>query len=79
MPHFFALPPAGDAAQPGEAFAKPLAVSPALAITAALVAGVHLRSGDLCPQCQGGPLDYDGLLNLTCARCGYTPGGGCFS
>lgn len=38
-----------------------------------------MRAGDLCPQCQGGPLDYDGLLNLTCARCGCTPGGGCFS
>lgn len=44
-----------------------------------LVAGIHLRSGDLCPQCQSERLDYDGLLNLTCPKCGFTPGGGCFS
>jgi hypothetical protein len=44
-----------------------------------LVAGIHLRSGDLCPQCRVERLDYDGLLNLICPGCGFTPGGGCFS
>ncbi len=33
------------------------------------------RSGDLCPRCQAGHLDYDGLLNLVCLHCGYTVGG----
>ena len=44
-----------------------------------LVAGIHLRSGDVCPRCRGERLDYDGLLNLVCPVCGFTPGGGCFS
>jgi hypothetical protein len=38
------------------------------------------RSGDLCPNCQAGRLDYDGLLNLSCQACGYVAdgsGGGC--
>lgn len=38
----------------------------------------ELRRGDLCPQCKQGRLDYDGLLNLSCDRCGYTLGG-CFT
>ena len=68
-PHFFGLRLAIGADQPKskEVLGKPP------------VSDVHLRSGDLCPQCQNELLDYDGLLNLTCARCGYTPGGGCFS
>jgi hypothetical protein len=35
--------------------------------------------GDLCLQCHVGRLDYDGLLHLTCALCGYTlaDGAGC--
>ena len=39
----------------------------------------ELRPGSLCPQCQDGQLDYDGTLNLSCQRCGYTlsGGGGC--
>lgn len=28
--------------------------------------------GELCPRCQEGHLDYDGLLNLVCQQCGYT-------
>lgn len=36
------------------------------------------RSGDLCPRCALAPLDYDGLLNLSCPECGYTVGG-CFT
>jgi hypothetical protein len=43
------------------------------------VAGIDLRSGDVCPQCQIERLDYDGLLNLTCPGCGFSPSGGCFS
>ncbi len=35
-----------------------------------------LRSGDGCPACQVGRLDYDGLLNLSCSRCGYSLSGG---
>lgn len=36
------------------------------------------RQGDNCPLCGQGHLDYDGLLNLTCAQCGYAIGG-CFT
>jgi uncharacterized protein (DUF983 family) len=36
----------------------------------------HLRSGDTCPRCQTGKMEYDGLLNLTCIQCGYIIGGG---
>jgi len=36
------------------------------------------RSGDLCPHCDEGRLDYDGLLNLACPNCGYSLGG-CFT
>lgn len=39
--------------------------------------GRPLRAGDLCPACQHGKLDYDGLLNLACPECGYAQGG-CF-
>jgi len=28
-------------------------------------------AGESCPQCRVGKLDYDGCLNLACARCGY--------
>jgi hypothetical protein len=38
----------------------------------------ELRAGDLCPSCRSGHLDYDGLLNLVCPRCGYGLGG-CFT
>jgi hypothetical protein len=38
----------------------------------------ELRSGDLCPKCKRGVLDYDGLLNLSCPKCGYAVGG-CFT
>jgi len=38
-----------------------------------------LRSGSVCPQCGQGRLDYNGLLQLECPRCGYASGegGGC--
>lgn len=36
------------------------------------------RSGDICPQCDAGKLDYDGMLNLACPKCGYAVGG-CFT
>jgi uncharacterized protein (DUF983 family) len=35
-----------------------------------------LHSGARCPQCGTGILDYDGLLNLACAFCGFNIGGG---
>jgi protein-arginine kinase activator protein McsA len=38
----------------------------------------ELRSGDQCPSCQSGYMDYDGMLNLTCSNCDYTQGG-CFT
>ncbi len=37
-----------------------------------------LHQGDLCPQCKAGRLEYDGMLNLGCPRCGYALGG-CFT
>ncbi|RPI86281.1 MAG: hypothetical protein EHM41_09000 [Chloroflexi bacterium] len=36
------------------------------------------RSGDACPKCKRGKLDYDGMLNLSCSECGYTLAG-CFT
>jgi hypothetical protein len=48
-------------------------------LTAARVAVLsEPRVGDACPACQEGRLDYDGLLNLTCAKCGYSLSG-CFT
>jgi uncharacterized protein (DUF983 family) len=38
----------------------------------------EVRPGDLCPQCHEGRLDYNGLLNLACPKCGYALGG-CFT
>ena len=38
----------------------------------------RLRAGELCPQCQTERLDYDGLLNLACPKCGVVAGG-CFT
>ena len=39
---------------------------------------VEHRSGDQCPLCNQGTLDYDGMLNLTCPECGFAVGG-CFT
>lgn len=40
----------------------------------------ELRAGDICPVCQKEYLDYNGLLNLACPRCGEMAGtGGSFS
>ncbi len=36
------------------------------------------RPGELCPRCRQARLDYDGVLNLVCPRCGYTATG-CFT
>lgn len=38
-----------------------------------------LRAGDPCPKCNVERLDYDGLLNLACPKCGPVQAGGCFS
>jgi ribosomal protein L37AE/L43A len=43
---------------------------------------VHRRapgSGDYCPNCRQGTLNYNGMLELECPHCGYTlsGGGGC--
>lgn len=35
-----------------------------------------LRAGSLCPKCGEGKLDYNGLLELECPRCGYVASGG---
>lgn len=37
-----------------------------------------LKPKDLCPHCQQGQLDYDGLLNLCCDQCGFILAG-CFT
>jgi uncharacterized protein (DUF983 family) len=38
----------------------------------------RLKAKDLCPACQSGRMDYNGMLNLECDQCGYTVGG-CFT
>ena len=37
-----------------------------------------IRLGGICPVCEIGIFDYDGLLNLKCPNCGYSAGG-CFT
>jgi len=37
-----------------------------------------LRPGQICPHCNVERLDYDGMLNLVCPRCGLAMGG-CFT
>ncbi|MBN1145918.1 MAG: hypothetical protein JXA78_01580 [Anaerolineales bacterium] len=39
---------------------------------------VRLRAGDLCPTCGAERLEYDGMLNLACPKCGYALSG-CFT
>lgn len=39
--------------------------------------GERLRAGMICPRCQVGKLDYNGLLQLTCPECGLTEAGAC--
>jgi hypothetical protein len=38
-----------------------------------------LYKGSLCPRCRKGKLDYNGLLQLECPKCGFvsSEGGGC--
>ena len=38
----------------------------------------EFRSGELCPVCHTGHMDYNGLLNLECDQCRFTVGG-CFT
>jgi uncharacterized protein (DUF983 family) len=39
---------------------------------------IDLRSGNLCPACGKGRLDYNGSIELECPECGFTLGdGGC--
>lgn len=38
----------------------------------------RLRAGDICPKCKQEKLDYDGLLNLICPKCGIASSG-CFT
>ena len=39
---------------------------------------VPLRKDSICPQCNSGKLDYNGLLQLECSACGFVnaEGGG---
>jgi hypothetical protein len=64
----FDNPPA-DARRTGLPFVQNLDAQPARR---------ELRAGDLCPICGEERLDYDGLLNLSCRRCG-TAVSGCFT
>jgi uncharacterized protein (DUF983 family) len=40
---------------------------------------VFIRRGSTCPHCNEGKLDYNGLLELECDKCGYSlsSGAGC--
>ena len=38
----------------------------------------EFQIGDICPVCQIGHLDYNGVLNLECPQCRYTLSG-CFT
>ncbi len=37
---------------------------------------VRYHAGDLCPMCKSARLEYDGLLNLVCPKCGTISVGG---
>jgi hypothetical protein len=41
-----------------------------------LIAILPLRKDSLCPLCGNGYLDYNGLLQLECAVCGFVDGEG---
>lgn len=38
----------------------------------------EIKTGDLCPLCGLGHLEYNGVLNLECDHCKYSLGG-CFT
>jgi uncharacterized protein (DUF983 family) len=57
---------------------KEIALNVEYASPAPVNISLEARVGDLCPQCEEGRLDYDGLLNLACPKCGYALGG-CFT
>lgn len=46
-------------------------------LACSLTPNVSLRPGMLCPRCGKGRVDYDGLLNLVCPKCGLTEAGAC--
>ncbi len=35
-----------------------------------------LRCGSVCPKCGEARLDYNGVLDLQCPKCGFVAGGG---
>jgi hypothetical protein len=37
---------------------------------------IRYHAGDLCPLCNIARLEYDGLLNLVCPKCGTVSVGG---
>ncbi len=37
-----------------------------------LIPGKRLREGMICPRCHQAKIEYDGLLNLVCPKCGLT-------
>jgi hypothetical protein len=47
-------------------------------INSSRTGSIEMREGDLCPRCREVRLDYDGLLNLSCPKCGFTLAG-CFT
>lgn len=39
---------------------------------------LYAQAGKLCPVCGEAEIDYDGMLNLVCPKCGFYEGG-CFT
>lgn len=58
---------------------KPPAFTPPVFSGADAASSKPIRPGDICPQCGQGKMDYNGLLELECIKCGYviSGGGGC--
>ena len=49
-----------------------------LPVPAILDHPIYAQAGKLCPVCGEAELDYDGMLNLVCPKCGFYEGG-CFT
>jgi hypothetical protein len=66
-----------DISQPGALpQPEPIATQDSPAASAAPPTFRPFRRGELCPNCDLGVLEYNGMLDLECPECGYSQGSG---